>query len=149
MLKFLIILLIINNCYSYDLVIGFINDTTLPLDMEKEIERTYDDFMASLKDELDEGVTISTHSIKYPDGNKKFSDIWSEFKSVQITVVVSYCNFILEDSDNIDFEIIGNNEMILVCGSEDYLSICLDNVFFFSSSKAVMYRCIYILLFRC
>lgn len=149
MLKFLILLLIINNCYSYDLVIGFINDTTLSTDMKKEIEETYDDFIVNLKDVLDEGVSVSTHSINYPDEDKKFSDIWTEFKSVQVTVVVSYCNFIFAESDSIDFEIIGENEMILVCGSEDYLSICLDNVFFFSSSKAVMYRCIYILLFRC
>lgn len=146
MLKFLIILLIINNCYSYDLVIGFINDTTLSTDMKKEIEETYDDYIVSLKDVLDKGVSVSTHSIKYPDGDKKFSDIWNEFKSVQVTVVVSYCNFIFDESDSIDFEIIGKNEMILVCGSEDYLSICLDNVFFFSSSKAVMYRCIYIII---
>lgn len=146
MLKFLIILLVINNCYSYDLVIGFINDTTLSTDMKKEIEETYDDFIVSLKDVLDKGVSVSTHSIKYPDGDKKFSDIWTEFKSVQVTVVISYCNFIFDESDIIDFEIIGKNEMILVCGSEDYLSICLDNVFFFSSSKAVMYRCIYIII---
>lgn len=148
MLKFLILLLIINNCYSYDLVIGFINDTTLSTDMKKEIEETYDDFIVNLKDVLDD-ISVSTHSINYPDEDKKFSDIWTEFKSVQVTVVVSYCNFIFTESDSIDFEIIGENEMILVCGSEDYLSICLDNVFFFSSSKAVMYRCIYILLFRC
>lgn len=146
MLKFLIILLVINNCYSYDLVIGFINDTTLSTDMKKEIEEIYDDFIVSLKDVLDEGVSVSTHSIKYPDGDKKFSDIWTEFKSVQVTVVVSYCNFMFGVSDIIDFEIIGKNEMILVCGSEDYLSICLDNVFFFSSSKAVIYRCIYIII---
>lgn len=88
-------------------------------------------------------VKFETYEYNYQADD--FTSVWKNIENNEtgVDVVVSSCNFLLYDTSIEKYTIISNSSITVWCGIEDYLSMCIKNIYFYSSSKAVIYRCIY------
>lgn len=139
------------NILCFDINIGYIDDTTLDITERNQLLTQFNNYIDYLNyDIIGDGKIIFVEKIiEYPSDSNSFENIWTKFVDDDIELVFSYCQFITKDPDNEDYDLIGNTTTVLVCATEDYLSLCLNNVFFFTSSKSVIYRCIFIIFYSC
>lgn len=141
-LLFLLFLLYFKSTFAYK--IGYISDGSLEDDHRDEMKEKFEKFIAKLNSDgiLSDTFTAVEKEYSLTNSPNDFDEVWTYMLNQGVVAVFSYCNFI--NVNNLkNYDIIGDDKTILFCGTQDVASVCLKNVVFYSSSKAVMYRCIY------
>lgn len=140
-LLFLIFLVYIREIFSYK--IGYINDKSMDANHQTTMRNSFNNFITKLNKQKIFTEQFTSYVVDYDVSlpSDYFASIWKDVLNQQVVAVFSYCNFININQTKF-YDIVGLNDTMLWCGCEDLSSICLKNVVFYSSSKAVMYRCI-------
>lgn len=140
-LLFLIFLVYIREIFSYK--IGYINDKSMDANHQTTMRNSFDNFITKLNNQKIFSDPFTSYVVDYDvkSSSDNFESIWNNLLNQKVVAVFSYCNFININQTKF-YDVVGFNDTMLWCGCEDLSSICLKNVVFYSSSKAVMYRCI-------
>lgn len=86
---------------------------------------------------------IESDSITYSSPYSDFSSIWDQLVAKQADIVLSYCSFIIKNPDDPAYDKFTGSNITMWCGADDSIGLCLPNIYFFSSSKSLMYRCMH------
>lgn len=126
-------------CQYTCIKIGFLDDTS-PSGSNSRINDAFDKYYAVANAY---GSALDSKKFSYNYESDDFLAVWKavENNETGVDVVVSSCNFLINDNSIDKYSIVGESAITLWCGCEDFLSICIKNMFFYSSSKAVIYRC--------
>lgn len=138
---FVVYVTVICICSSLKLV--YIKDDSLSNDQSTALNK-YLAYINGL-DILAENIESDT--ITYSAPYRDFSVVWEQIVTKKADIVLSYCSFIIKNPDDPGYDKFSNSNITMWCGTDDSIGLCLPNIFFFSSSKSLMYRCIIIFIY--
>lgn len=125
-------------CICSALKLVYIKDDSLSNDESSALNK----YLSYINNQHILPENIESDVITYSAPYKDFSVVWDQIVTNKADIVLSYCSFIIKNPDDPGYDRFSSSNITMWCGADDSIGLCLPNIFFFSSSKSLMYRCI-------